>query len=139
MFKRILVPVDLTEKNRAAVDAASSLALEGGATVTLVHVVETIADAPFEELEDFYSRLERKAHERLREWVEELVSDGVDARQLTAFGRRSEEILRTAEEEGADLIVLSSHPVEPESGGRGWGTLSYKVALLARCPVLLVK
>ena len=38
-----------------------------------------------------------------------------------------------------DLIVLGSHTIEPGNAARGWGTTSYKVGLLCRCPVLLVK
>jgi universal stress protein A len=39
----------------------------------------------------------------------------------------------------ADLIVLASHPVNPAMLGRDWGTISYKVGILAQCAVLLVK
>ncbi|NIQ57072.1 MAG: universal stress protein, partial [Gammaproteobacteria bacterium] len=35
MFETILVPVDLTEKNRRALEMARDLALEGGGTVTV--------------------------------------------------------------------------------------------------------
>jgi hypothetical protein len=38
-----------------------------------------------------------------------------------------------------DLIVLTSHPLEPDRPGGGWGTISYQVAVFADCPVLLVK
>ena len=36
-------------------------------------------------------------------------------------------------------IVLASHRVNPSKVNRDWGTISYKVGLLAQCPVLLVK
>jgi universal stress protein A len=39
----------------------------------------------------------------------------------------------------ADLIVLASHRVNPSAVDRDWGTISYKVGILAQCPVLLVK
>jgi hypothetical protein len=38
-----------------------------------------------------------------------------------------------------DLILLRSHPVGTDAPNRGWATLSYRVAVLAPCPVLLVK
>jgi universal stress protein A len=47
--------------------------------------------------------------------------------------------VRTAAALRADLIVLPSHRVNPSMVGRDWGTISYKVGILAQCPVLLVK
>ena len=38
-----------------------------------------------------------------------------------------------------DLIVLASHRVNPSIVNRDWGTISYKVGILAQCHVLLVK
>ena len=55
------------------------------------------------------------------------------------FGDRAEEIVRFATTHKIDLIVLASHRVKRSAGGRDWGTISYKVGSLARCPVLLVK
>ena len=48
-------------------------------------------------------------------------------------------ISRFADAQGVDLIALASHAVDPTKAGRGWGTLSYKIGMLAECPVLLVK
>ena len=62
MFRRILVPVELSDKDLRAVDAARSLAKaneQGDTEVALLHVIETL-DLPFEELEDFYGKLESR-------------------------------------------------------------------------------
>jgi len=63
----------------------------------------------------------------------------VTIRHLIKFGKRAEEILHVAEEENADLAVLRSHRVDSSMSGRDWGTISYKVGILATCPVLLIK
>jgi hypothetical protein len=34
---------------------------------------------------------------------------------------------------------MGSHKVNPKRRGMGWGTTSYKVGILCRCPILLVK
>ncbi len=39
MFKNILVPSDLTERNQKAMDIAVEMALENRAAVTLLHVI----------------------------------------------------------------------------------------------------
>jgi nucleotide-binding universal stress UspA family protein len=139
VFRNILVPVDLTDKSLDAIASVAELAAASGGRVVLLHVIETIEDAEFADFETFYDRLERKAKARLGSWVERLAGEGVEAGYQVAYGRRSEQILRCAGEQAVDLIVVSSHQVDPERPGRGWGTLSYQVAILASCPVLLVK
>ncbi len=138
MFQRLLVPVDLTAKNARAIEVARDLALETGGAVTLLHVIETL-DLPFDELRDFYGRLEDKALSAMDEAVEPLRAAGVEFDAQVAYGKRAEEIVRFAEETGAELIILNSHRVDLENPGAGWATLSYKIAILAQCPVLLVK
>ena len=58
---------------------------------------------------------------------------------VLCFGDRAEEIVRHVGKAGTDLVVLGSHRIDPDWPGAGWGTLSYKVGILAPCPVLLVK
>ncbi len=55
------------------------------------------------------------------------------------YGKRAEAIVRYAENRDMDLIVLSSHKVDRDHPALGWGTISYRIAIVARCPVLLVK
>jgi nucleotide-binding universal stress UspA family protein len=55
------------------------------------------------------------------------------------YGRRAEETLRFARANQTDLIVLASHPIDPSQPYRGLGTMSYRLAILAPCAVLLVK
>src|SRR5262249_61133345 len=44
VFKRILVPLDLSARNRRTIDTARELARLHGARVTLLHVVQQIPD-----------------------------------------------------------------------------------------------
>ena len=138
VFTNILVPVDLTEKNPRAVWAALELARQANARVSLLHVIETI-DLPFEELEEFYSRLEEKAAAGMEELAAPLLEADITVERCVAYGSRSREIITHAENREVDLIVMSSRPIDPDNPTQDWATLSYKVAVLARCPVLLVK
>lgn len=138
MFRRILVPLGLTEKDARAVDVARELATESGGTVTLLHVIEPL-DLPFEEMKDFYDRLEKQSLRTLQERVGPLREAGVRHSANVEYGDRAGTIVAHAEKQGSDVIVMSSHRVDPEKPGLAWTTLSYKVAILAQCPVLLVK
>jgi nucleotide-binding universal stress UspA family protein len=137
MYRNILVPIDLSEQNAPAVNAAREFARAGAATITLLHVIETIRDVPFEELDEFYASLRKKAEQAIERWAADL--RGLDVRREIVFGRRGVEIVRYADEHRSDLIVLTSHALEPERPGHGFGTVSQQVALFAPCPVLLVR
>jgi len=138
MFHRILVPVDMTPKNMRAVEAARDLASQSGGEVLLLHVIETL-DLPFEELSEFYDRLQEQATDRMQPLASVLDEAGVRAGGHILYGKRDEKVLEFAAERSVDLIVVDSHRIEPGKPGKGLGTLSYRIALAARCPVLLVK
>ena len=137
MFQRILVPVDLTGRNRRALEAAGHLAGPEG-EVTLLHVIETL-DLPFDELEDFYQRLHDKAVGELDEMAEDLSRSGVTVVQRISYGHRLREIVGHADEQAIDLIVMSSRHLDREDPGTGFASLSHQVAILSHTPVLLMK
>jgi len=138
MFKRVLVPVDLTAKNEGAVETGRDLAVAFGGSVTLLHIIETL-DLPFEELREFYDRLQARAITHMERLSASLRDAGVTFAVHVTYGDRTERIVRFAGETECDLIVMDSHRVEPGRPGRGPTTISYRVAVLAPCPVLLIK
>jgi len=137
VFQRVLVPVDLTPKNRLAVEGACRVLAPDGELV-LVHVVEKLADDNAE-LEAFYRLLESKAREELAALMARAGELGARARSEVLLGNRGEEIVRVAESAQADLIVLASHRIDPERPLAEGLSLSYRIALFAPCPVLLMK
>ena len=139
MFQKILVPVDLTDAHQPALEIAARLAQGNDGEVTLLHVVEVIAEMWAAEGRDFYTRLEQRARDHLARLGHSLETNGIPRREEVVFGHRAPEIVRYAAEVGADLIVLKSHRIDLENPSAGWGTVSYKVGILAQCPVLLVK
>lgn len=142
MFRKILVPVDFTEKNEAAVRVALDLAAAPGKTeaeVTLLHVIETIEHLEPEEVAGFYRNLEARSAAKMFALEERFKEAGVRARHEVLVGKRAETIVLYAEENGADLILLSSHKVDRQHPALGIGSLSYRIAIVVNCPVLLVK
>jgi universal stress protein A len=139
MFKKILVPVDLSDTHQQAVEIAAQMAGESAGEVVLLHVVEVIPGLWVGEERDFYDRLESAARDHLARLGRQLEEAHVPRREEVIFGNRAEEIVRYAMEMGVDLIVLSSHRIDLKNPGAGWGTLSYKIGILSQCPVLLVK
>jgi nucleotide-binding universal stress UspA family protein len=138
-FRHILVPTDLTERIEKALQLASRLASPDRARITLLHVIETIDGVQFDELKPFYERMERKARTTMTALTRRTPKGAVRAEGAVVYGRRAEEIVTYATANGVDLIVLASHRVHLSMVNRDWGTISYKVGILAQCPVLLVK
>ena len=139
MFQRILVPVDLTAKSIPAVDLSLELATQARAEVTLLHVIERIEHVTFDEMKDFYRRLEESARKGLKECSERFVDQGVSVDCVVNYGHRTQGIIDYAIENRMDLIVMASHRIDPDRPGHDWSTISYGVAVLSPCPVLLVK
>lgn len=139
MFQKILVPVDFTAKNRQALKIAQDLAKHHQGQIILLHVIERIEHLNQSELRVFYRSLQKKAATRLKSLEKEIRKRGLKVNVRTELGNRTEKIIRYAAEKKVDLILLNSHKVSLKKKGSDWGTISYKVAILAPCPVLLVK
>lgn len=139
MFKRILLPIDLSDRHHRALEMAAELAGPHGGEVVLIHVVELIAGIPVEEEKAFYSRLEKTARAHLEQLGDRLKQSNVAWRARVFLGHRVAEIVRHAEEMKADLVVLTSPPLDQNNLLAGLGSMSYKVGLFSPCPVLLVK
>lgn len=139
MFRRILVPVDLTDKSMAAVNLAYEFAAQSAAEVILLHVIEAIEHVQFEELKPFYDRLENSARKGLQRFSERFVSSNLKLDQVIVYGHRTREIVEYATENRVDLIIMASHRIDPGRPGHDWSSISYAVAILSPCPVLLVK
>lgn len=139
MFSHVLVPTDLTEKSMKSLDIALKLYNGDNGRVTLLHVIETIQDDEGEDFEGFYNKLKKRALKTMDKMVGRYSQEHLSLEVRLVFGNRVAEIIKFSEEEGVDLIVLSSHPIDPANLTHGWGTISYKVGILANCPVMLIK
>jgi len=142
-FKRILCPTDFSEPACRAIRAAGEMAETFSAELILVHVVGAIPalDTPTGmvgfDVAAYQKELTDSAEKSLQERLEEHIPEGVNAQALVVHGEAAHEIVRTANEEGVDLIVMSTH------GATGWrerifGSVTEKVVRHAECPVLTV-
>jgi nucleotide-binding universal stress UspA family protein len=139
VFRRILVPVDFTPRSLRAVRAAAKVAATTRARTTLLHVIERIDDDESRAFESFYRKLESSAREKMKGLLAPFAGKGLSVSAEILYGKPVGEILRFAQADRTDLIVMSSHKLPLRHSGESWGTVSYKVGILSRCPVLLVK
>ena len=141
LYDRILVPTDGSDGVERAVQHAIDLAVEHGATVHALYVVNSASYAgmPMESSWEGIDEMLRADAEDAVELVCAL-GDDFDVPVETAIidGTPSSEIVRYAEAEGCDLIVMGTH-------GRGGidrlllGSVAEKVVRGSSVPVLTVR
>jgi nucleotide-binding universal stress UspA family protein len=139
MFKNMLVPTDLSEKSSRALEIALDMAARGDCKITFLHVIERIEDSDEEEFQLFYDKLASKARLKMKEIVKQYSSRKMEIDNEIIFGNRVGEIVDFAYKHAIDLIILSSHKLNKVDSVEGWATISYKVGILAPCPVMMVK
>lgn len=141
-FHRILLPLSLTAKNNAAVDIAFDLAVHNKASISLLHVVQVIelhSDAPDDETKEFYEHFRQRAESELERVSRRFLDADIECEVKVRIGDRLKEIVSFSRQHQVDLIVMSSHRVDPDNLADTWGTLSYKTSVICECPILLVK
>jgi universal stress protein A len=139
LFKNILVPTDLSERSFKALKIAGDIASRYEAsTVTLLHVIETIEGAD-DEFGVFYEKLRTRAQEKMEAAAAGHEKQELSLQKRIVLGKRVKEIVRFAVENAVDLIILSSHRIDEGGPSEGWATISYRVGILAPCPVMMVK
>lgn len=113
MYRHILAAVETHEDGQPVLAKARDLSRQFGCRLSVLHVVEYLpvdpaGDALLTTPVDLSRERAMQAEARLREWCRALEIPPEEAR--VAVGTITAEILRAAQESGADLIVVGHHP-----------------------------
>jgi nucleotide-binding universal stress UspA family protein len=141
--KIIMSPIDFSEPSQDALHSAVELARSFAAEILLAHVVPAIPKLPSPETLFHEAEYEKQLHEDAKVKLEKIASKisaaGVQAKPVLGTANDvSMELLRIAEQNDVDLIVIATH------GMSGWrklafGSVTEKVVRLAECPVLVLR
>jgi nucleotide-binding universal stress UspA family protein len=140
MFKKILVPVDLTEPEFAkpAVDTAVELARASGGVVRVVNVLPMTPVMLAEYVPaDFDTQQRQGAEEAIATLAREANFEASRLSTVVRQGGIYHEVLEEAEVMGADLIVMVSH--RPAIKTYFLGSNAGHVVRYAKCSVLVVR
>jgi universal stress protein A len=109
-YKKILVLLDLSDDSEQVAIAARDLAAHSNASMLVLHVVEFVPVEPLGESLMPTAQIEDQLINRSREKLDALIERLALPRSVgrVESGNTKAEILRVAEEEKADLIVLGS-------------------------------
>jgi len=148
MFKNILVPVDGSERSKAAVKQACSFAKESGARLTFYYAIPGyLPDYISGEIAlgfvypdaAFVAAMNKQADAILRDAVQAATDAGVTFETLvTEYNSPYEGIIAAAASKACDLIFMASH------GARGasallLGSETQKVLTHCKIPVLVYR
>jgi nucleotide-binding universal stress UspA family protein len=140
---RVLCPLDFSDSSRHALSWALELAAKAEASLQVLSVVEVPMAAPPPPAVVGGAEQIQEAQERTKHALSEALGE-IDLSRRPAVertvvrGKPSREIVRVAEEEGADLVVMGVH-------GHGvidrllFGSTTHHVVREAPCPVLSVR
>ncbi len=129
---KILCATDLTLKSDAAVDRAGVMATQLDAELVLLPVVEHSAFASVLEQRLQFSMERMKERTRAPQWRHALAPN-----TIIRIGGAPELVSRTAEDIGADLVVLGPH--SRETRGALMGTITARLLNEREWPVLIAR
>lgn len=145
MYKRILVPLDGSKLAEETFPYARELAGRLDLDLDFLHVADTI-ESQVLSLVPMAQAYVDKIAEIVRDQIHQVkVSTGekgtirsVEVRSKVVTGLPAEEILKYAEENPIDIILMATHGA---SGVRRWaiGSVAYQVLHASKLPVLLVR
>ncbi|HET6958740.1 MAG TPA: universal stress protein [Vicinamibacterales bacterium] len=138
MYRRILVAVENSAADKTIIGHVADLAALTGASLLLVHVADGWAARNFDQLklrESEEMKIDRDYLDRLRS---ELEQRGLTVDTRLAMGDPATELVKVSQEQGVDLIAMSTH------GHRFvkdvlLGATADKVRHLVKVPVLLLR
>jgi len=137
-FRRVLYATDFTPESLAAAPYALSIAQENNASLMLLHVMKELEGQPT-------GRAAQDSKSNALYQLHEIVPASAELwcrpEAIVQYGNSAEQILKTAKEREADLIVLG---VRDPRGLMGAAThlertTAHKVVVHATCPVLTVR
>ena len=142
--KKILCPTDFSEPSIEALKVANELAQHFSAELLIVHVINPIPivstpTGPMSFNVSLYQKeLEDSAKKSLQGIINKMVAKGLKVVPVVAYGIAADEIVRIAEEQNIDLIVIATH------GRTGFrhlisGSVTEKVVRIASHPVLTIR
>lgn len=107
MYNTILVTLDCRPTDRAIIDHVKKLAKFAGSRVILLHVADGWAARQYGP--DAVSPEVSEDQQYLRAVKEELQASGISADAELGFGDPVTEIVRWVEQNGCDLVAMSTH------------------------------
>jgi len=141
-FEKILVPLDFSDHSKKALDHAIELAKQFKGKLHLVHCYPVYVGAvsPYGIVvpESFDRECREAAVREMSQWADKVKAAGVEVETTVTPSAPADAIVNTAEEIGADIIVMGSRGLTGLKHAL-LGSVAERTLRTAPCPVLTVK
>jgi len=139
LYEKILIAIDGSDRNKTAIEEGFRIARECGSTVFAVYVKGTnrYDQTPTDVMMvDLQAVIQKQAEDALE--IVQTFSEGVPVETVVLEGKPEVEIVKFAEENGIDLIVIGTN------AKRGFerlllGSVAEQVIRTTSCKTLIVK
>ncbi len=138
MLRTILVAFDGSEQSRSAFDLGLEIAAKFSAKLLVVGIIRLPEPAISVEIDAMLDRGKTHFAEEFEQIAEKAKEAGVQFETEVEVGHPAEHILRFAEDNHADMIVMGRRGL---TRATRWilGSVSERVMRYAHCPVTVVK
>ena len=142
-INKVVCPTDFSDPAYEGLKAAIELAEHFQAQLVLMNVVSLVPVASGGMGAGFHlatvmKEMQAEAEKSITNLIAEKIPKAVQTRSIVVQGKPADEIIRLADKEDADMIVIATH------GESGWqkflfGSVTEKVIRMASCPVLTIQ
>lgn len=138
MFKKILVPYDLSEKSRNALDWAVKIASKEKAEIIIQHVMIQDPRLISYNLVHYKDEIEKNAKTAIAEDLKKLSAPALSVSTLVTWGDPVSTIAQTIKSKNIDLVITGTHG---RTGIKHFflGSTAEKITRLSPAPVLTVR
>jgi len=140
---KIICPTDFSDPSYEGLKKAIEIAEHFTAELILVHIISPIpnimgtASPTGFHLPGVLEEMEKQATQKIEADAADQIPDHIRSKTIVKIGRAAEQIVQTALEKKAEIIVMATH------GQSGWqrfvsGSVTERVVRMATCPVYVV-
>jgi len=145
MYQKIMVPLDGSQVAECVIPHIEMIAGKSGTGVELVTVIEPLViptrgqiALSDDDIKQIDAEGRKEAHKYLDQVALRLKQAGVNARVVILTGKAADSLVRYANNNEVDLIIMATH------GRSGiskifWGSVAEKILRATAIPVLLIK
>ena len=139
MFKKILVPYDGSHHSERALETAIHMARNDGAALHVIYAYDKLPDYLGEpNLQEVLNRVLSAARGLMDNAAQQAHDQGIEVTTDVLEGPAAEAILRVAEIENFDLIIMGSRGLG-HLKGLLLGSVSERVLRQAKIPVMIMR
>jgi len=140
-LKKILCPIDFSEHSLTALKIADEMAKTFHSELFIVNIIPPIPSVPTPphpfvfDIPKYQDSLEINSKKSLDDIAKNKVSSDIKVNRIVALGDPSTEIIKIADENNVNLIVVATHG-RTGLGHMIFGSVAEKIIRHASCPVL---